>query len=91
MTNSEIETVRTNFWELIQQNNIEINSETYLLKLLKAAKVHVSGFSGSVIEAGLLEIPTIINNRTGLETYKTLINEKLQNRPSEIKNKFKSI
>jgi len=78
MTNSEIETVRTNFLELIQQNNIEINSETYLLKLLQAAKVHVSGFSGSVIEAGLLEIPTIINNRTGLETYKTLI----ENQPS---------
>jgi hypothetical protein len=75
MTQVEIDFVKNKLYDLIKDEKIEINSETTLFDLLQSTSVHVSGFSGSVIEASLLKVPTIINNPIGLETYKKNIEE----------------
>lgn len=83
------ENVEKNLKEKSLTNKVNLEkANTYPLPIiLKNAHVHISAFSGSIIEASLLNIPSIIISNIGAEAYshyvqegicKTLLNENAQ-------------
>lgn len=62
---------------LLDRVEIELSNSLPLPLLLSRCKLHLSKFSGSIIEAAQLGVPTIIIDRVGISTYKKYIVEGL--------------
>jgi hypothetical protein len=70
MMNAEITVIEERLKELIAAKRVEIDTKSNLLPLLLSSKLHTSAFSGSIQEARLMNIPTIISDAIGVETFR---------------------
>jgi hypothetical protein len=70
MKGSEITVIEGRLKELIAAKRVEIDTKSNLLPLLLSSKLHTSAFSGSIQEARLMNIPTIISDALGVETFR---------------------
>lgn len=70
MTKKELEIINNRLQRLIEEKKVVIDEGSGLLELLIASKVHTSGFSGSIQEAYQLQVPSIITDPIGYDTYK---------------------
>ena len=75
MLNSELDIIKERLKLQLENNSVVIDTESSLLKLLLNSTLHTSGFSGSIQEAGLIGIPTIITDDVGFQTYEKLIEQ----------------
>lgn len=81
MQKDETEKISNRLSQLKLTNHVKIDVENNLLELMLNSKAHVSAFSGSLVEARLLNIPNIIISAIGANTF--------ANQLSEDKNYFK--
>jgi hypothetical protein len=75
MSNAELEIIKERLKLQLENSIVEIDTESSLLKLLLCSKLHTSGFSGSIQEAGLVGIPSVITDEVGFQTYEKLIEQ----------------
>ncbi|MCX2745194.1 hypothetical protein OO013_15040 [Mangrovivirga sp. M17] len=74
MTLSEKNDFETELKEfnILKKVNFDIPNELELPQLLEIASVHISRYSGSISEASMVGVPSIICDEIGLEIYKDL-------------------
>lgn len=75
MPEHEIVIIEEKLKDLITDSRVKIDVKTSLLPLLSKSKVHISAYSGSIQEAYLVGIKTIIIDPIGYETYNLQIDQ----------------
>lgn len=73
MPEHEINLIKDKLGTLLNDGKVQIDKKNSLLPLLCKCKVHISAFSGSIQEAYLVGIPSIIFAPIGYENYKLQI------------------
>lgn len=75
MPEHEIEIIKEKLTNSINENKVEIDRKNSLLPLLSNTKIHISAFSGSIQEAYLVGVPSIIFAPIGYENYRLQIED----------------
>lgn len=65
----EAEKIKQKLIQLGLTNSVKISNDDVLLELILSSKIHVSAFSGSIVEARLFSVPNIIISAIGANIF----------------------
>lgn len=71
----EAEKIKQKLIQLGLTNSVKISNDDVLLELILSSKIHVSAFSGSIVEARLFSVPNIIISAIGANIFEEQLSE----------------